>query len=588
MSLQSITVAISPSGLEYFARVFLVDGIIRATQNVNLPNNTINIGDVMIDSFKSNSDWVRGLVIALSNGFMSSFFPAFQSLTQGDNGQFTLTLLANNSQAKFNWHEKYDKQECNPGYCETTEHVDTDFPYSIGFAQLTITVVFQFVFSNNDWQFNFISSNVVPSGVSPNIPSKSIVNQDAGCGTTQVSNATKTAVETIDFNTPITALLKPLFKSIASSGSLTPNIVFQFPIGPSGLTFPGGNGIAAGVTGEVTYQGTPYAGANPPQLSLPPVPGNHHLNYYASDYTFNGLMWAFFEEGDLVATASPGNIPDPGALNTSSYNNTPLQALYNAYPARQMTANIKALAAPTVQFTQIYDLTAANIVSLQSRLPPAVYAQLRVLKGIVFLNEPSFSAALVNALGQAIADQFKIIIEGVALMGGAVVTHNNQVILNVIDAGQTIPVITFNVNETDVLQGFALGISGTTQTLQFDFQIVAPLTTTKFVSSPIPGINSDDFTFIWNFVLQPVFATEIAKIGEAGVPLPRIHGFDFLFSNTDVTLETGYANVLTDVQHVSDDGVKYLMSKKLVEIDSSAEWQPNRAENFKRKVVGGV
>jgi len=455
---------------------------------------------------------------------------------------------------------------------------------------MTITVVFQFVFSNNDWQFNFIRAAVTTSGVSPNIPSNSIVNsqENSGCFSTQVSNATKTAVDTIDLSTPIQALLKPLFQSIPSSGNLTPDIVFQFPIGPSGLTFPGSSGIAAGITGEVTYKGTAYAGSNPPQLSVPPIPANNHLNYYASDYTFSALMWAFFEEGDLVATATPGNIPDPAALNTSNYNNTPLQALYTAYPNLPMTANIKALVAPTVQFKQIYDLTAANIGGLQNQLPPAVYTQLQVLKGSVFMDEPSFLAALVNALGQANAGQYKTVIEGVAQVVGAVATHSDQVILNVVDTGNTIPVITFNVSQTDVLQGFALGISGTTQTLQFAFQIVSPLTTTQFVSSPIPGINSGDFSYIWNWVLQPVYGLEVAKIGQAGVALPRIQGFNFLFNKANITLASGYANVLSDVQYVTDDGVKYLMSKQLVEIDANAEWHPVHSDLFKKKSAGGT
>jgi len=588
MTLQGITVAISAGGIQYFTNVLLVNEIVHAIQKVNPPNNTIQVGDILISSGKREQTWANNVVIALSSGSMTSFNPTFQSLTQGDNGQFTLTLLATNFQANFNWNEQYDDYDCSIG-CRTTGHENNNYGYSVGFSQMTITVVFQFVFSNNQWQFNFISSNVVTSGVSPNIPKNSVVNLEdyAGCFSTQVSSATKNAVDTIDFSTPIIALIKPLFASIPASGNLTPNIAFQFPIGPSGLTFPGNSGIAAGVTGNVTYKGTAYTGANPPQLALPPMPVNNHLNYYASDYTFNALMWAFFEEGDLVATATPGNIPDPGVLNTSNYNNTPLQALYNAYPNMPMTANIKALVAPTVQFAQIYDLTAANIGKLQNQLPATVYAQLQVLKGSVFMSEVLFFSALVNALGQANADQFKTAIETVALVVGAVVTHSNQIILNVVDKGVTIPVITFDVSQTDVLQAFVLGVSGTTQTLQFAFQIVTPLTTTQFISSTIPGIDGGDFGLIWNFALQPVYATEVAKIGQAGVPLPRIQGFDFLFKNATITLVPGYANVLTDVQHVTDSGVKYLMSKKLVEIDPNAKWEPRRAELSKLRAVGG-
>ncbi|MCU1266501.1 MAG: hypothetical protein JWM21_2819 [Acidobacteria bacterium] len=592
MSLQGITVAISPSGIQYFTNVLLVNEIVQALQKVSPPNNSINAGDINLSSSKAGSSWANNIVIALSSGSMSSFSPTFQSITQGDNGEFTLTLLANNFQAKFNWNEQYDDVFCSIIGCHTMDHQNNNYPYSVGFSQMTITVVFEFFFSprTNQWVFQFNSSTVTTSGVSPNIPSNSIVNSEeyAGCFSTQVSGATKAAVDTIDFSTPIQALIQPLFQSISASGNLTPNIAFDFSQGPSGLTFPGNSGIAAGVTGNVTYKGQPYAGTNPPQLALPPIPANNHLNYYASDYTFDALMWAFFEEGDLVATATPGNIPDPGALNTSSYNNGPLQALYNAYPDKPMTANIAALVAPTVQFRQIYDLTSANIGTLQNQLPPTVYTQLQVLTGSVFMDEPSFLAGLVNALGQATADQYKTVIESVALVVGAVVAHSDQVVLNVIDAGQTIPVITFNVSQTDILQAFVLGISGTTQTLQFAFQIVDALTTTQFISSPIPGINSGDFSYIWNFALQMPYSTEVAEIGKKGVCLPRIQGFDFLFSQATITLEPGYANVLSDVQYVTDNGVKYLMSKQLVEIDPNAVWEPFRSDLFKTNAAGGA
>ncbi|HEV2761584.1 MAG TPA: hypothetical protein VGV38_01220, partial [Pyrinomonadaceae bacterium] len=251
------------------------------------------------------------------------------------------------------------------------------------------------------------------------------------------------------------------------------------------------------------------------------------------------------------------------ALNTSNYQNSPLQALYNAYPNTPMTADITATAAPTVTFAQVYDLTSLNLPGLKSQLPAEVYTSLQALSGQVYMNEAAFFQGLVNALGQQNADQYKTVIEGVALVVGGVVTHSIRVVLNVISGGQTVPVITFDVTETDVLQAFKLGVAGTTQTLQFYFQIVQPLTTTQFVSSTIPGVNSGDWSFIYNWVLQPVFADEVAKMGENGVALPRVSGFNFLFTGATVTLQPGYASVLTDVQYASDAGVAYLASKRV-------------------------
>src|SRR5690349_5069837 len=154
MTLQGITVAISPGGIQYFTNVLLVDEIVHAIQKVSPPNNTIQAGDILISSGKRSQSWANNVVIALSSGSMSSFNPSFQSLIQGDNGQFTLTLLANNFQANFNWNEQYDDYDCSIG-CRTTGHENNNYGYSVGFSQMTITVVFQFVFTNNDWQFNF-------------------------------------------------------------------------------------------------------------------------------------------------------------------------------------------------------------------------------------------------------------------------------------------------------------------------------------------------------------------------------------------------------------------------------------------------
>jgi hypothetical protein len=573
MSLQGITLAVSQSGISYFANVLLTSQIATALQGLTPPGNTITVGDIILSTSRSGITCQdANVMVYLSQGAMSNFNPTFQSISQGSDGQFTLLLQANNFSATYNWNEQYQPQVCGILGCNNNgSAVNNNYGYSVGFGSMTITIVFKFAYTNNAWTFTLVSATPATSGVSPNIPSDSVVNDEqfSGCFSTTVSDSTKQAVQAIDFSGPINTLLGPLFGSIPSTGQLTPNILFNFPMGPAGLTFPGDNGLATGVTGDTTYQGTEYPGTNPPTLAVPPVPANNHLNYYASDYSFNSLFWAFFQSGALVATATPGNIPNPAALNTSNYNNTPLQALYTAYPNVPMTANIKALATPTVTFEQIYDLTAANIVNLQASLPADVYTLLQSLSGEAFLDEPSFYTALSNALGSSNAAQYKTVIETTAQVIGAVVTHNNQVVLNVVSGGQTIPVITFNLVETDVLQAFVLGIAGTTQTLQFAFQLVPSLTTTTFVSSSIAGITSGDFGFIWNWVLQTVYADQVAAMGKAGVALPRIPGFNFLFNNATVTLAAGYASVLTDVQHVTDNGTQYLMSKRLIELGDS-------------------
>ena len=203
------------------------------------------------------------------------------------------------------------------------------------------------------------------------------------------------------------------------------------------------------------YKGTAYAGENPPTLPMPSMPTEKHLAYNVSDYTFNSLMWAFYSGDSLNRHVVPGDLPDPGVLNTNAYSNTPLQALYKAYPGVDMTADIVAKSAPTVAFEQIYDLTDAGYAKLQSQLPADVYGKLKSVVNQSFLTESGFSAALANALGKDPADLYKTIIEQAALILAGVVTHDNQVVLNVVQGGAQIPVITFEVVQTDVLQKFA-------------------------------------------------------------------------------------------------------------------------------------
>jgi hypothetical protein len=372
-------------------------------------------------------------------------------------------------------------------------------------------------------------------------------------------------LQRIDFAPLIKRALTPIFGSIPASGRITPSIAFDFAVGPSGLTFPGDKGVAAGVTGTSTFNGTVYPGAHPPQLALPPIPTDHHLNYYISEYTINGLFWAFFKSGALKATATASNVPDPAAMNTNNYQDTPLQALYQAYPSAPITADLTALAEPTVSFASVYDVSTEALDELKSSLPESVLKLLQGMLGQLYMTEPALFCELVNVLGQSAADQYRTTIERAVQITAALVTHSIQVIMNVLWHGQTVPVLTFTVAEMDVLEDFVLGSSGTTQTLQFALQIVPAFTTAKFVSSSVPGIARGEFGYIWSWVLEPVFALVAAKIGKAGVALPRIEGFNFLFDHATITLESGYAGVLTDVKHVGDNSALYFQSKRRIQ-----------------------
>ena len=166
--------------------------------------------------------------------------------------------------------------------------------------------------------------------------------------------------------------------------------------------------------------------------------------------------------------------------------------------------------------------------------------------------------------------------------------------MNVLDSGNTIPVIIYNVSQSDTLENLILAVANTTQTLQFSFQIIPSTVSTTFVSSTIPNIESESasFSFIYQSSLEPVFAQTLNAMGSQGVPLPRIKGFSFLYNNSTITIEDGYINVLTDVQYATDSGVQYLMSKQLATTTPTAQWKPfynksirkyNPTKNLKKK-----
>ena len=421
---------------------------------------------------------------------------------------------------------------------------------------MSIPIVFKFANVGGVWTFSFVSATATAENPSPNIPSNSVVNrEDGGCFTSTVSDTTRNAVDSVDFSA-VSNLVEPLFAQIPSTGKITPDIAFEFAeqVGPGavGLSFPNSAGVLAGVDGVASYQGVVYTAPNPPALKAPDMPTDNHLAYNVSDYTLDSLLWAFFKAGSLTANVTSGNIPDPEVLNTEYFAGTPLQALEGAYPNKDMTASIKATSAPTVTFRPIYSLSSAAYAKLA---PPTLpdkdtYQHLAAMVNKTYLTEPDFYTALVNNLGPGPAGAQQTIIEGAALINAAVVTHANQVVLNVIVSGTPTPVVTFDVAQTDVLDNFTLGVSGQTQTLRFAFVTIPSATTTTFVSSTIRGINEGNFAMEWRTALEPVYALVVDDIGQKGVPLPRIPGFDFVFSGATVTIEPGWVNVLTDVQHV--------------------------------------
>ncbi len=554
MALQGLTVALSESGIEAFAEDLVADQIASQLAKLTPPDNSFPVKDFSVPDGNGSLNY-EDIEITLSQGSLSGFAPTYKSITQGAGGTFSLTMEAKSFTVSYNWNEVYKDFVCTTA-CFPSEKHDKNYGYKVSFDSLVITVGLRLSYTKSVWDLEVTGVTSQPSAPHASIPHDSILNNQevSGCFQTRISKQTKDAVSTIDFETPIKKLVGDLGVQIPSTGKLTQDIDFDFGTGPSGLSFPGDKGMQVGVTGEVTYEGKAYSGGTPPQLPLPAVPTTKHLSYYAAAYEFDALFWAFYQEGLLQELITPGDLPDPSPLYTNTYKNTPLQGLYTVYPNHTMTAFINAAAAPTVSFQTVYDLTTAVLDRLKSTLPGDVFDKLQGLANQYFLSEASFFTHLVNALGKSDANQWKATIENAAKGTATVVSHQNRVTLNVQQAGKAIPVLAFSVTQQDVLSNLALGISkaGTTQTLQFGFQIVPASVDTKLISTSIPSITTNNFGYIWSFVLEPEFADEVALMGRQGIALPRIPDFAFLFSEAEISIEAadgGYVSVLTDFQY---------------------------------------
>jgi hypothetical protein len=105
-------------------------------------------------------------------------------------------------------------------------------------------------------------------------------------------------------------------------------------------------------------------------------------------------------------------------------------------------------------------------------------------------------------------------------------------------------VFQIQITEADFLHSFVLGVSGTAQTVQSQYQIAGNPTAT-LVSSNISGVTADTFAGLWQYVLSPVYANVMQEVASTGVPLPFIEGYTF--QESTVSLQPGYADITANV-----------------------------------------
>jgi hypothetical protein len=589
--MQPVTVAISPTGIQYLLKSLLGDQIAQALHS-NLkaaptygfqPNGFSYYYDDNKGNFYRND--YSNISVNISGGQFQNVSAVFSGGGQGpdDNSQFTIAMTVSNVEADYpsGWNETYTLQPYKsvpvPGGAPywapngPSQPCNNTYNYSVNLPSLTIDAVFKLSVSGRSYELTYVQSSADAGNPQPNIPGGSILNQQPGsCGDagTHISAATVNQIDSMDYGSCVAAVLNPIFASIGESGQLGP-VTFDFLAPsdhkPTPLLFPSAGGIQIGAKGAVSANGTTYSPSAPTDLPFPPIPTGTpppHVTYFVQDYEVNALFWGFFFAGVLKTSLSRGDIKDdPQALMTDTYQGTSLNTLWSHYKNRNMTADLTALVEPTVSFTNIYQFTSDNLAKVEQDVGGA---NTQYGKDIAQLTPGTYSGQA--GLEQALNDQdsglmpYAATIEQDIAVPGVVVAHMVRCVLNV-EATATDPpapaVITFDVPQTFVMQDLQLGPSSTGKTQSVIFTFIQPLDIFPqpiFVSSTLPGVNNADFNDVWT-ALRANWQQAFSAIGAAGLPLPRIPGFDFLFDQAAVTVNPavpgtdGYFSITTNLTY---------------------------------------
>ena len=288
------------------------------------------------------------------------------------------------------------------------------------------------------------------------------------------------------------------------------------------------------------------------------------------------MFWGFHEAGALTATLQSGDITDGQALETQTYAGGSLKILALKYPGKFMSAGLSAREAPTVSFQTVYAFTAQNLQAIQQALGTAAWAKFGAV--IEQLQNQRFSSQTGLETELSLLDTnlstYATVIEQHTATNGIVVNHTTRCVLNVLQQETAIPVITFDVAQTFLMEGLQLGQSSSGAAQSVNFTFIQPMDkdpVPNFVSSTLPGVNSGDFSDVWN-ALRPNWQEVFAAVGAAGLPLPRIPGFDFLFDKNalpEVVLPgpggDGYLSVTANVTYVPQNlasAVRLAMSRR--------------------------
>ena len=540
--MQGITTAISPRGVEFFGRELIGSILAQRLTEMKLVDR-----DIPIKNFNIGYSRVDDLVMRLRSGRLSGFTPQFGSIAQRAGGEFDVVMTAPDFDVDYAWNETYKYTSCSfvPKVgimCGKPDHRNRNFGYRPRVRQFVVDVLTQFAYSDANRAYEVRTKGKdARSNPEANIPSGSIINREQqGCFTSQVSDATKSAIGSVDFKGAIERVMPELIRSIPASGKLTDNISFEFALGDDRMAFPNDAGITIAATGRARWKNEQYQ-APEPKLPVPTIPTDKHLRSYVSDYAINGLYWAYFKDGRLGATVAPSDLPNPDALRVDTY----VESIpaFEPYAGKVMYARLDPKAAPATAFQEVYLYDQAVLAKLQPVLPADVFKKVKDgVGGRGYTTE----AEARTAVGKVVPAEYVERVVVAAKQMGAVASSDITFRLTIQDTNPA-AYLEFSVKRVDVLRELGLGTHNEAQTLTFEFARVR--STATFVATNIPDFDDEGFgRFIWPVVGETQYVRLQEALGKTGVPIPIMQGFSFLFESAQLRLANGYVEVTSDVR----------------------------------------
>ncbi len=550
--MQAITIAIGKAGIDFFVQNFLVTKLTTLLKELTPPNKQLTVPDFTGEGASK----YQNIVVNLTQGSLPGFNPIFQSVTQGANGNFSLTMVTTVFFAEYSWNEQYVYTFCYPYFgaiqCDEPKNENHTYTYQQLIVQLSTVTDIRFTFNstNNVWQITVQKCQGTATPGNASIPKDSILNKQdtTKCGlSSHVDDATAQGLANIDFATPINTLIHDILATIPGSGNIGNGILYDFSLNGSNLVFPNNDGIQMGIKGGASYNNTAFSNDTPPSLPLPaPLSDSntHHLNMYVSNYEVDALTWSFYKAGKLNTIITASDLPNTDAyvLQVKTYaDKLPLLIPYQLY---DMQAQLVQNAAPITAFQLVYKINTSTLAQLQNQLPANVWQILdKNLKDNNYASKDSLESDLE---GQNIDNSYYSIIEKATQSMAIVVNHDISFTLTILNGQPSQPEIVFSVKRTDILSNLKLGInSNQAQTMQFEF--INATWEAQFISSSIPRFNGFSLSSIWGLAGAPNYNQLLNDLGFTGVPLPIMQGLQFDFTNAELSVQQGYISILANV-----------------------------------------